>query len=397
MAEPTTQYSVTSNIPEWAKEYATKLLGRAEALTEPIYDPATGLYKPQYTPYGGQLVAGFNPLQEQAMRNVARMDVAPEMGQATGFTGLAALQAQNLGRFRPLQQQQYYQSPFEQQQPQARPQLETGGGYMRGPETTYGQTISPVGAEIAEETPRDFGATQYGQTISPMSQAGGYQNPLAQYMSPYMQGVVEQQKKQAVQDYSRQLPGMAAAAARAGAKGGTREALVRAEGQRGLYDQLANIQATGLQNAFQQAQAQAAQDAQLRAQYGLAGSQLGEQSRQFGANLGMQGLQQQLAAARQLADIGGATQMQRQNILQAQMGAGQQAQDLEQRRLSSLYQQFIDEQQAPYKQLGFMSDILRGTPASATTTSIYQQPPNFLASTLGGAGGLATLFGGLGK
>jgi len=337
MAEPTTQYNVTSNIPEWAKEYATKLLGRAEALTEPIYDPKTGLYKPQYTPYGGRLVAGFNPLQEQAMRDVARMDVAPEMGQATGFTGLAALQAQDLAKYSPVGQQQYFQSAFDQ--------------------------------------------------------PGG----LDKYMSPYMQGVVEQQKKQAVADYGRQLPGMSAAAARAGAKGGTREALVRAEGQRGLYDQLANIQATGLQNAFQQAQGQAAQDAQLRAQYGLGGAQLGEQSRQFGANLGMQGLQQQLAAARQLADIGGATQGQRQNILQAQFGAGQQAQDLEQRRLSSLYQQFIDEQQAPYKQLGFMSDILRGTPASATTTSIYQQPPNFLASTIGGAGGLATLFGGLGR
>jgi len=337
MAEPTTQYNVTSNIPEWAKEYATKLLGRAEALTEPIYDPKTGLYKPQYTPYGGQLVAGFNPLQEQAMRDVARMDVAPEMGQATGFTGLAALQAQNLGQYNPLAGGQYYRSP-----------LDRPGG-------------------------------------------------LNKYMSPYMQGVVEQQKSQAVRDYARQIPGLQAAGIRAGARGGTREALLQAEGQRGLNEQLQNIQATGLQNAFQQAQAQASPDAQLRAQYGLAGTQLGEQSRQFGANLGMQGLQQQLAAARQLADIGGATQAQRQNILQAQFGAGQQAQDQEQRRLSTLYQQFIDEQQAPFKQLGFMSDILRGTPASATTTSIYQQPPNFLASTIGGAGGLATLFGGLGR
>jgi hypothetical protein len=337
MAEPVTQTTVTSNIPEWAKEYATKLLGRAEALTEPILDPATGLYKPQYTPYGGKLVAGFNPLQEQAMKGVAQMDVAPEMGQATGFTGLAALQAQDLARYSPVQQQQYYQSAFD------RP--------------------------------------------------GG----LSQYMSPYMQGVVEQQKSQAIQDYSRQIPGMRAAGARVGALGGTRQALVESEGRRNLQQQLGNIQATGLQNAFQQAQAQAAQDAEQRARYGLAGAQLGEESRQFGANLGMSGLQQQLAAARQLADIGGATQAQRQNILQAQMGAGQLGQDLEQRRLSALYQQFIDEQQAPYRQLGFMSDILRGTPASATTTNIYQQPPNFLASTIGGAGGLATLFGGLGR
>ena len=337
MAEPTTQYSVTSNIPEWAKEYATKLLGRAEGLTEPIYDPKTGLYTPKYTPYGGRLVAGFNPLQEQAMRDVARMDVAPEMGQATGFTGLAALQAQNMGRYNAFQPGQFYRSPMQ------RPGM------------------------------------------------------IQSYMSPYMQGVVEQQKSQAVQDYRRQIPGMGAAAARVGGRGGTREALLQAEGQRNLNEQLQNIQATGLQNAFQQAQQQAAQDAQFRAQYGLAGAQLGEESRQFGANLGFTGLQQQLAAARQLADIGGATQAQRQGILQAQFGAGQQGQDLEQRRLSALYQQFIDEQQAPYRQLGFMSDILRGTPASATTTNIYQQPPNFLASTIGGAGGLATLFGGLGR
>lgn len=337
MAEPTQQYTVSSNIPDWAKPYALTLLGQAQALTSPVYDPNTGLYRPQFTPYGGQMVAGFNPLQEQALKETARMEVAPEMRQATGFTGLAALQAQDLAQYDPMQARQFYRSP-----------LDRPGGYQR-------------------------------------------------YMSPYMEDVVEQQKKQAVADYGRQLPGMAAAAARAGAKGGTREALVRSEAQRGLYDQLANIQATGLQNAFQQAQAQAAQDAQLRAQYGLAGTQLGEQSRQFGANLGLQGLQQQLAAARQLADIGTGIQGQQQNILQAQLGAGREAQNLEQQRLSTLYQQFVEEQQAPYKQLGFMSDILRGTPASSTTTSYYQQPPNFLASTIGGAGGLATLFGGLGK
>lgn len=337
MAEPTQQYTVTSNIPAWAEPYAKTLLGQTQALTQPVLDPATGLYRPQYTPYGGQMIAGFNPLQEQALKGVAQMDVAPEMRQATGFTGLAALQAQRAAQYDPMQSSQYYRSP-----------LDRPGG-------------------------------------------------LSKYMSPYMQDVVEEQKRQAVSDYGRQLPGMAAAAARAGAKGGTREALVRAEGQRGLYDQLANIQATGLQNAFQQAQQQASQDAAMRAQYGLGGAQLGEQSRQFGAGLGMQGLQQQLAAARQLADIGSGIQGQQQNILQAQLGAGREAQNLEQQRLSTLYQQFVDEQQAPYKQLAFMSDILRGTPASATTTSYYQQPPNFLASTIGGAGGLATLFGGLGR
>jgi len=138
------------------------------------------------------------------------------------------------------------------------------------------------------------------------------------------------------------------------------------------------------------------QGAGLQAQYGLAGDQLREQSRQFGAGLGMQGLQQQLAAAGQLGQLGQQRYQQQAGITQAQLGAGSQARDLEQQRLSTLYQQFIDEQQAPYRQLGFMSDILRGTPTSAYTTSMYQQPPNLLGQLGGVAGGLGTLFGGLG-
>ena len=194
---PTTTTTITSNIPDWAKNYATDLLGFGAALTYPKLNPQTGKLESGFQPYGGELVAGESPLQSQAYNDLARMQVAPQTSQATGFTGLAALQAQDLARYNPLQQGQYYQSPF----------MQPGG-------------IDP-------------------------------------YMSPYMQGVVEQQKKQAISDYSRQLPGMSAAAARAGAKGGTREALLQTEARRGLGEQLGTIQATGLQNAFQQAQQQA--------------------------------------------------------------------------------------------------------------------------------------------
>lgn len=337
MADPVATETVTSNIPEWAKPYALNLLGSAQALTSPEYDPETGLYKPRFTPYKGEMVAGFNPLQEQAMKDIAAMQESPELGQATGFTGLAALQAQNLAKYDPMQKQEYYQSAF--------------------------------------------------------AQPGG----LDPYMSPYMQGVVEQQKKQAIADYARQLPGMGAAAVRAGAKGGTREALMQSEARRGLYDQLGNIQATGLQNAFQQAQQAAMQDAAMKAQYGLAGAQLGEQSRQFGAGLGLQGLQMQLGAAKQLADIGQTGYQQRMGITGAQLSAGKEAQNLAQQRLNTLYQQFVEEQQAPYKQLEFMSNILRGIPASAGSTSFYQAPPSTLGQIGGLAGGLGTLFGGLGS
>jgi hypothetical protein len=209
-----------------------------------------------------------------------------------------------------------------------------------------------------------------------------------------MQGVVEQQKKQAVQDYGRMLPGMCAAAARAGAKGGTREALLQSEAQRGLQNQLGGIQATGLQNAFQQAQQQASQDAAMRAQYGFAGANLAEQSRQFGAGLGLQGIGQQLAAAGTLGQLGQQQYGQQLGIGQAQLGAGSQIQSLSQQDLTNRYQQFLDQQRLPFQQLSWFSDILRGTPASGATQTLYQQPPNVLGQITGLGLGLGSLFGG---
>jgi hypothetical protein len=209
-----------------------------------------------------------------------------------------------------------------------------------------------------------------------------------------MQNVVEEQKRQAVQDYARQIPGIGASAARVGGRGGTREALLQSEAQRGLQQQLGTIQATGLQNAFQQAQQAAMQDAMTRAQYGLAGTQLGEQSRQFGAGLGLQGLQQQLAAAGQLGQLGQQQYQQQAGILGAQLGAGAQQQALKQQQLTSNYQRFIDEMQYPYKQLEFFSNLLRGTPSSAQTTNVYSPAPSPFGQIYGLTGGLGGFFGG---
>ena len=54
-------------------------------------------------------------------------------------------------------------------------------------------------------------------------------------------------------------------------------------------------------------------------------------------------------------------------------------------------------QNYPYKQLGFMSDIMRGTPTSGGAQSVYQAPPsatNQLVSAGLGAYGLNKLFSG---
>ena len=51
--------TTTSNLPEYARPYFENLMGRAEANLST-----------QYTPYGGQRIAGFTPAQEQVQQNV---------------------------------------------------------------------------------------------------------------------------------------------------------------------------------------------------------------------------------------------------------------------------------------------------------------------------------------
>ena len=124
--------------------------------------------------------------------------------------------------------------------------------------------------------------------------------------------------------------------------------------------------------------------AQQRAQYGLAGQQAGEQSRQFGANLGLQGIQQQLAAAGTLGQLGQTQFGQQKDIINAQANAGAQRQAQAQQKLTQDYADFQRQQQYPYQQLSYMSDMLRGLPMSQSTQSIYAAPPSAL-SQLGGA------------
>ena len=88
----------------------------------------------------------------------------------------------------------------------------------------------------------------------------GFQQPdtftgesVGQYMSPYMQNVVDVQKQQAQLDFDRQQAGRDAAAVQAGAFGGSRQAVGDYLAQEGLSRQMGDIQASGQQQAFEQA------------------------------------------------------------------------------------------------------------------------------------------------
>ena len=303
-----------------------------------------------YQQYQGERVAQFSPLQRQSFEGAQNMQPASQLQGASGLAGLAGQQA--LGtQYNPLN----FQS-----------QSITGGN----------MNVGGSGGDIG---------VGYGGGM------GGQQNPLQQYMSPYMQNVVQRQQ----QDASRQsaIAGQAqqAQAARMGAFGGSGDYLMRGQMARDLARQKGDIQATGLQNAYGQALQQFNTEQQSRQQ----AAQLGEQSRQYGAGLGLQGLQTALTGANALTNIGQNQYTQGMGINQLQNQYGTQQQGQMNTILGNQYQDFLNQQNQPYKQLGFMSDIIRGAPLSQQGSTVYTAPPSTAqtVASLGlGAAGISKLF-----
>jgi hypothetical protein len=168
--------------------------------------------------------------------------------------------------------------------------------------------------------------------------------------------------------------------------------------QANLANQQTNL---ATQQAQQQANqfgyGQAANQAQNAAQYGLAANQLNANQQQFGANLGMQGLQAANQAAGTLGNLGQNQYQQAMGINQLQNQYGTQQQQQQQAILNQQIQNYATAQQYPMMQLGNLSNLLRGLPMQSTTVQGYQASPN-LMTQLGGLGlTTAGIAGKLGK
>lgn len=114
--------------------------------------------------------------------------------------------------------------------------------------------------------------------------------------------------------------------------------------------------------------------------------QLGEQSKQYGAGLGLQGLQAGMQGYNQLGALG--QNLYGQNVgnigLQQQLGGLQQQTDQATRQAA--YEDFLRRQQYPYQQLAFMSDMVRGAPLTQQSATIFTPNPSLISQI----GGLAT-------
>jgi hypothetical protein len=308
--------------------FAEKLLGDAQLQTDIDATP--------YMQYMRDRQAQFTPLQQQSFENAGLMQTAPQLGDATAMAGLAGLGALNT---------QYTFNPYQTQQ---------------------------------------FTGTN---TLPGYDAAGKFQpgtGSVGQYMSPYMDTVVARQQSDAQRqgEISRQMQN--AQAARSGAFGGSGNVLANNQLNASIMRQKGDIQAKGLQDAYTQAMGQFNQS---QAQ-NLAGQQLNAQQQQFGAGLGLQGLQTAMTGAKSLADIGSTQYGQNVGLLNIQNQFGGQQQQQMQNQLNTEYQDFLNYQNYPYKQMGFMSDMIRGLPLTQQSSAMYAQPPSAV-SQIAGLGGAA--------
>ena len=316
MAEPSLQQiqQTQVTIPDYAKPYVEELLGNAQGLTDINQNP--------YMQYMRDRQAQFTPLQQQSFENAGLMQTAPQLGDATAMAGMAGLGALN---------------------------------------TQYTFNPADFNKAFSAATTRDAQGNVTGNTM----------------MNPYMQNVVERQQADARRQSEIAGQAQQAQAARSGAFGGSGDYLMRGQARGNLARQMGDIQAQGLNTAYNQAMGQ------YNAQ-----NQLNAQQQQFGAGLGLQGLQTALSGAKSLADIGNTQYGQNVGLLNIQNQFGGQQQQQMQNQLNTEYQDYLNAQNYPYKQLGFMSDMLRGLPLTQQSSAMYGQAPSAV-SQIAGLGGAA--------
>jgi hypothetical protein len=141
---------------------------------------------------------------------------------------------------------------------------------------------------------------------------------------------------------------------------------MQSEMQRGLQDRLYDIQATGQQSAYDNAQ---------------------KQYNQY--------IQDQLASAGLLGRLGEAQFGQTAQTLGMQDKAGKDLQGFEQRGLDVAKNNFREQQRYPYEQLSWYNAFLRGLPMNQSGSTSYQKDTggNTLAQVAGTVGGLGALAG----
>ena len=245
----------------------------------------------------------------------------------------------------------------------------TSAAGMRVP-GQYGMATTGTLGGMAGLAGVESGMGRVGSDYARMATSPG---AMSAYMNPYISAALAPQLALANQQYGIAGQEQQSKAAQQGAFGGTREALMSGLNRQNQMLAQNQLIGQGYNKAFDAAQ----------------------QAQQFGANLGLQGLQGRLAAnqaflggANQLAGIGGSQLAAQQGIANLQNQFGQQQQGQQQNIINQAVQDYATAQQYPFMQLGLLNSMLRGLPMQQSSTQMYQAAPNPI-STIAGLGSAA--------
>ncbi len=267
-----------------------------------------------YVAYGGQRIAGLTPQQKQAMSGIMGLQTPEQFAQAT-----------------------------------------------RGAQATSGLGYNTAQQGLAKAlgyNPQDFGARS-----------------AAQYMSPYQQAVTDIGLRQAQEQALRTKRAADLNAAGAGTYGGARQALLQAQREQDLGQNLADIQAKGSQSAYQAAMEQFNADQARKGQ-----------AAQLAGQVGTSGLGTAMQGAQTLGQLGQAQQESNLARLAAQQQVGSQLQQQNQAIMSQRYQDFLEQRGYPKEQASWYSNIVRGLPIAPASTQTTTAPAPSTLSQLGGLG-----------
>ena len=173
---PTTSYSQTSNIPEYAEPYVNRMMGATEKQIYQYNDKGDITGFQPYKPFEGETVAGFTPMQAQAMRGIQNYQLPGQTGAATQMTGMAGMGSMGAGQQYAAQAtnpyaQQAYMSPYIQnalapQMQEAARQSAIQGQQNQAQAVQQGAFGGSRSAIVEAERQRNLGSLQnqiYGQ------------------------------------------------------------------------------------------------------------------------------------------------------------------------------------------------------------------------------------------
>ena len=310
-----------------------------------------------FKPYGGEFVAPLTQTQTSGIQttNAAAGQAQPYYGAAT--QGLLGAQ-------------------------------QGGANYIGAATNQLGQAQQQGQGYLGAAT----GAAMAG--AMPINPAGLNVNA---YMNPYTQNVVGATQAALNQQFGQQQAQQQAEAIKAGAFGGDRAGIQRAQ----LQGQQALAEAQAIAPLYQSSYNQALAAAQQQQGVGLGAAQanrqavqqlgtqlagLGQQGYAQGtgtaqqlAALGQQGFQQGATSAQQLAGLGTAAQTAALQGAQAQLAAGQVGQQTQQALDTAQYQQYLQQQGYPFQTAQFLAGIAEGTGALSGSTTTTTQPAGFFS------------------